>query len=69
MTTQTASAQDFATWAADAATKTVDQLHHIIADCRSAEVAMQGWNPVREGFYSDQAATYSDELRLNRTKF
>ena len=23
---------------------------------------MRGWNPVKEGFYSDQAATYGMEL-------
>ena len=24
---------------------------------------MRGWNPEKEGFYSDQAATYGMELR------
>lgn len=58
-----ATSQDFATWAAHAATLTVDALTHIITDCREAEKAMSGWNPEREGFYSDQAATYADERR------
>ena len=41
---------------------TVDALMHTIQDCRNAEKAMRGWNPVKEGFYSDQASTYAMEL-------
>jgi hypothetical protein len=45
----------------------VDQLRFIIKDCRTAQQAMQGWNPEREGFYSDQASTFTTELN-KRTK-
>jgi hypothetical protein len=58
-----ATAEDFARWSERAAVMTVAELHFAAQDCRKAEVAMRGWNPVREGYYSDQACTFGDELR------
>jgi hypothetical protein len=58
-----ATAADFAAWRERAKTLSYDQLAYVIRDCREAEQAMRGHNPDREGYYSDQAATYYDELR------
>jgi hypothetical protein len=58
-----ATPQDFATWRRQAEQMTVAQLRYVAADCRKAEAAMRGWNPIREGYYADQACTYGDELR------
>jgi hypothetical protein len=38
-------------------------LNCVIKDCREAQMAMQGWNPEKENYYSDQRMTFSDELR------
>lgn len=57
-----ATPEDFENWRKEAKTMTVDALKHTIQDCRNAEKAMRGWQPVKEGFYSDQAATYGMEL-------
>ena len=56
----------WAAWEANAKICDEGQLKFIIADCRKAQQAMQGHNPEKEGFYSDQAATYSDELRKRK---
>jgi hypothetical protein len=37
-------------------------LRYIVRDCRAAAANMRGWNPIREGYYEDQAFTYADEL-------
>jgi len=58
-----ATAEDFASWAAKAKTMTISELLYAAKDCREAEAAMRGWNPIREGYYSDQASTYGMELR------
>lgn len=58
-----ATAEDFSKWEAHAKTCTLTELRYIAQDCRKAEAAMRGWNPIREGYYSDQASTYGDELR------
>ena len=58
-----ATAKDFNTWEAKARTMTTAELRYAAQDCRQAEAAMRGWNPIREGFYSDQAHTFGDELR------
>jgi hypothetical protein len=58
-----ATPQDFAAWRRQAEQMTVAQLRYVAADCRKAEAAMRGWNPIREGYYADQACTYGDELR------
>tara|TARA_R100000278_G_scaffold66973_1_gene53398 strand:- start:203 stop:418 length:216 start_codon:yes stop_codon:yes gene_type:complete len=58
-----ATPENFQAWREEAKTMTAAALMHTIQDCRTAEKAMRGWNPVKEGFYSDQAATYGMELR------
>ena len=58
-----ATPENFEAWRQDAKSMTVDALKHTIQDCREAEKAMRGWNPVKEGFYSDQASTYAMELK------
>ena len=55
---------NFEAWRQEAKTMTAEALRHTIQDCRNAEKAMRSWNPVKEGFYSDQASTYA--LELNR---
>lgn len=63
-----ATPEHFARWESHA--KTLDQysLRYIVSDCKQAAAAMHGWNPNREGYYLDQAATYGMELTLrNRT--
>jgi len=52
----------WADWEADAKRRNISELRYIIKDCREAEQAMRGGNPEKEGFYSDQAATYAMEL-------
>ena len=64
----TTTSDDFSIWATRARKMTPDMLTHVIADCRAAAEAMRDWSPVKEGYYSDQAATYSDELRARRSK-
>ena len=44
----------------------IAELLYAAEDCRQAELAMRGWNPVKEGYYSDQASTYGDEARRRR---
>ena len=58
---------DWNKWRDDAKTCDVPALRHIIADCHNAARAMRSHNIEKEGFYIDQALTYSDELR-NRLK-
>lgn len=53
-----ATSADFAAWEARAETMTEDALRYTVKDCREAELAMRGHNPIREAFYSDQACTY-----------
>ena len=65
-TTSAATAEHFAMWRKLAEGLTELQLRWIIKDCRDAAEAMSGWNPVKEGFYEDQAFTYADELRARR---
>jgi hypothetical protein len=65
--TEYATPADFTAWASKAKTMTVAELLYAANDCREAEKAMRGWNPIKEGYYSDQACTFGDELR-RRTK-
>lgn len=58
-----ATVEDFKAWEKAAEACSNEQLLHIIRDCREAAQAMKGWNPVREGFYEDQAWTFADEYR------
>jgi hypothetical protein len=66
MRSEYATPADFASWEAKAKTMTVAELLHTVWDCQQAEAAMRGWNPVKEGFYSDQACTYGMELSRRR---
>lgn len=59
--TEHAMPQDFARWREQAKQMTDEELIFVIRDCRKAAEAMRGWNPVKEGYYEDQAFTYSDE--------
>jgi hypothetical protein len=62
-----ATPEDFAKWRAHAETLDTHALRWSIADCRHAARNLRGWNPEREGYYLDQAATYGMELtRRNR---
>ena len=66
MIQQHATPEDFQRWETRARLMSVSELRYAAADCRKAEAAMRGWNPAREGFYSDQAATYGMELARRR---
>lgn len=57
-----ATAQDFAKWEREAKKLSIDSLLYVVNDCKEAAQAMKGWNPEREGFYIDQAYTFSKEL-------
>jgi len=57
-----ATAEDFAAWEVRARVSEVIVLIYVIQDCVEASIAMRGHNPVKEGFYSDQAAVYRCEL-------
>ena len=59
-------AEDFAKWEAQAKTMTTACLLYTVRDCQKAEAAMRGWNPIKEGFYSDQASTFGMELTRRR---
>jgi len=65
--TEAATAEDFKAWREHAVLCTNDELLFIIRDCREAASAMRTHNPVKEGFYEDQAFTYADEYR-DRTR-
>lgn len=66
MTATYATATDFTAWAERAKSMTVAALLYTINDCRQAAEGMRGWNPIKEGFYMDQASTYG--MELNRRK-
>lgn len=57
-----ATANDFARWEREAKKLSIDSLLYVVNDCKEAAQAMKGWNPEREGFYIDQAYTFSKEL-------
>jgi hypothetical protein len=65
-TTEFATAADFANWANRAKSMTSAELLYTVNDCQRAAKAMRGWNPVKEGFYVDQACTYGMELTRRR---
>jgi hypothetical protein len=67
-TTNHATAADFTNWTAQAKRLSDDQLAYIVQDCRSSELAMRGWNPVKECYYADQAMTYAGEIRARELK-
>jgi len=57
-----ATPEDFAKWRAHAETLDTHSLKWSIADCRQAARNLRDFNPIREGYYEDQAFTYADEL-------
>ena len=57
-----ATAQDFAKWGREAKRLDLESLRYVVNDCQEAARAMRGWNPEREGYYIDQAATFGQEL-------
>ena len=61
-----ATPDDFNRWESHAETLDNAALRYIIADCQAAERNMRGFNPVKEGYYSDQACTYSMVLTRRR---
>ena len=63
-----ATPEDFAKWEAQAKAMTDAELLYAARDCRQAEAAMRGWNPIKEGYYSDQACTYGMELNRRRNR-
>ena len=65
-TSEYATAADFSRWEARAKAMTMAELLYTVRDCQQAEAAMRGWNPIKEGFYSDQASTYGMELTRRR---
>ena len=66
MIAEYATEHDFAKWRSQAESMSLASLRYTVKDCREAEACMRGWNPVKEGFYSDQACTFGDELRRRR---
>ena len=62
MTTEHATAADFTKWAARAKDMTDAALCYSIKDCHQAAKAMAGFNPIKEGYYRDEASTYHQEL-------
>jgi hypothetical protein len=62
-----ATAADFTRWREQAERMTMAELYFAAADCRKAESFMRGWNPIREGYYSDQACTFGDEIRRRKS--
>ena len=62
-----ATPEDFQRWEDHAKVLDCYTLKYIIKDCQSAQACMRGFDTIREGYYSDQAATYGMELtRRNR---
>ena len=61
-----ATPEDFTKWENHSKTLDLYSLKFIIDDCISAAENMKGWNPIREGFYLDQAATYGMEYSKRR---
>jgi len=63
-----ATAEEFNKWEKDAKHRTIDELKFIVKDCAEAELAMRGWNAVKENYYADQRMTYGSELRKRLNK-
>lgn len=62
-----ATPEHFTRWEEHAKMCDAYTLKYIIKDCQKAAEAMRGHNPIREGYYIDQACTYGMELtRRNR---
>lgn len=61
-----ATVQDFQRWEDLAAIMTDAELLASAMDCRTVEALWRGHDAMVEGFYSDQAGTYSLALRRRR---
>jgi len=61
-----ATVEDFQRWEALAQGMSVAALRYAAADCRKVEACWRGYDPMVEGFYSDQAATFGTELCRRR---
>jgi hypothetical protein len=61
MKSEHATAADFSRWEEQAKSMTNSALYYTVKDCFAAARAMQGWNPVKEGYYRDQGCTYHKE--------
>ena len=57
-----ATPEDFANWRSLAETLDTYALRWVIEDCRSVAANLRSFDPIREGYYEDQAFTYADEL-------
>ena len=57
-----ATPEDFANWRSFAETLDIRALRWVIRDCRSVAANLRSFDPIREGYYEDQAFTYADEL-------
>jgi hypothetical protein len=62
MATEHATAEQFTTWAARAKEMTDAALCYSIRDCHQAAKAMASFNPIKEGYYRDEASVYHQEL-------
>ncbi len=62
MMNRPATAEDFTRWSERAVTMTTDALRWSIADALSASHAIDSHDPVRSGYYRDEALTYQNEL-------
>ena len=61
-----ATAADFARWEEMAESMSDAALWYAARDCRKVESLWRGYDPVVEGFYSDQASTYGMVLARRR---
>lgn len=61
-----ATVEDFTKWESMAESMTDAELFYAAQDCRKVEALWRGHDPIVEGFYSDQAATYGTALYRRR---
>jgi len=62
MMNRPATAEDFTRWSERAVTMTTESLRWSIGDALAASRAIDGHDPVRSGYYRDEALTYQSEL-------
>ncbi len=62
MMNRPATAEDFTRWNERALTMTTDALRWSITDALAASQAVDGHDPIRAGYYRDEALTYQSEL-------
>ena len=61
MIQQHATPEDFQRWETRARLMSVSELRYAAEDCRKAEAAMRGWNPVREGESGEGVGDHTPE--------